>query len=231
MFSPLLLDNDRIRVRLATSSSATDLSTVTISGLSGGLKAPAGLAIHPTTGDLYVADNSRIILLSMTSATAGNATVLYSNGNRLYGMAFSPSGDLIIAADGSKTVLRMRMADRTVVTLAGGGSGGNMGYNNNGDGGPATNAVLNGAKDVAFAADGSLLIPSGNSVRRVDMNTGLISTVVGPVQQPQASQPAPSGTLGVQAALMTAWGAAVDSRGVVYFLERDAPRLRRLSCT
>lgn len=227
-------DNNRIRVRLATSASATTLSTVTISGLSQPLQAPGGLAIHPTTGALVVADNSRVISLAMTSATAGTATVIYSGGNRLYGLAFSPSGDLYIASDGAKRVFMLRASDSTVVTVAGGGSGGNMGYNNNGDGGPATNAVLDGAKDVALMADGSLIIPSGNSVRRVDMSTGLISTVAGPVQQPEASsvsQPAPSGTIARLSTAMAAWGAAVDSRGMVYFIERDAPRLRRLSCT
>lgn len=182
-----------------------------------------------------MSDNSRVLSLSMTSATAGSATVLYElGGSRPYGLTFSPTGDLIVAADGLNRVIRLRASDNTAVTLAGGGNGGNMGYNNNGDGGPATNAVLQGAKDIVFAADGSLFITSGNSVRRVDMITGLISTVVGPVKQPEASsvsQPAPSGTSGVLATAMAAWGAAVDPRGVVYFVERDAPRLRRLSCT
>jgi hypothetical protein len=189
------------------------------------------LAIHPTTGALLIADNSRVISLSMTSATAGSATVIYTGGNRPYGLAFSPNGDLYIAEDGAKRVLMLRASDSTVVRVTGGGSGGNMGWNNNGDGGPATNAVLDGAKDVAIAADGSLIVPSGNSVRRIDMQTGLISTVMGPIQQPTVSQPAPSGSIAVRSTAMAAWGAAVDSRGTVYFMERDAPRLRRLSCT
>lgn len=229
-------NNGRIRVRLATSASPTALSTVTISGLSQPLQRPNGLAIHPTTGALIVADRSRVISLAMKSPTQGTATVIYSgdNGDQLHGLAFSPSGDLFVAADGDRRVFMLRVSDGTVVLVAGGGNGGNMGPNNNGDGGPATNARLDGAKDVALMADGSLIIPSGQFVRRVDMSTGLISTVVGPVERNRADQvrqPAPSGTRAIWSTAMAAWGAAVDSRGVAYFIERDAPRLRRLSCT
>jgi hypothetical protein len=217
------------------------MSTVIISGLTAGLSFPGGLAIHPTTGNLFVSDNStgvgRIISISMTSPTTGTATVLYTGGLRPYGLTVTPAGqtpvDLIIAEDGLKLVRRLRLSDNKISTVAGGGDGNQMGHNGNGDGGWATDAVLEGAKDVAHAGDGSLLIPSGNSVRRVD-KAGVISTIVGPVDQPEASmiwQPNPSGTIGVRSTLMVAWGVAVDSRGVAYVVERDAPRVRRISCT
>ena len=106
-----------------------------------------------------------------------------------------------------------------------------MGYNNNGDGGPATNAVIQNVKDVAYAADGALLISGGNSVRRVDASTGRISTLAGPIALQSSSVPAPSGTVATAATLNNVWGVTVDVGGTIYFVERDVPMVRRLSCT
>lgn len=179
-------------------------------------------------------NNNRIVSIARTpgSLTAGVATVLVTGINSPIGLTFSPSGDLVIAEDGgSRRALMLRASDNVLVNLVGGGNGGNMGWNNNGDGGLATNAVLQGAKDVAFTADNALLIPSGNSIRRVDMSTSRISTIVGPIVQQASGVSAPDGTVAVQATLSNAWGTTVDRRGNIYFVERDPPRMRRLSCS
>jgi DNA-binding beta-propeller fold protein YncE len=228
-------ENNRIRVRLATSTGATTLSTVSISGV-GALNRPSGLAFHPTTGALLVADtkNHRVISVVLTSPTAGSATVIANGVKGPHGLTVAPSGNILITADDDELVFMLRVSDSTLVRVAGGGSGGNMGYNSNGDGGAAANAQLLGAKDVAFAADGALLIPSHHSIRRVNLSSGLISTIVGPVDQPAASQisvPAPTGTIAVRATLNNAWGVVVDTWGNIFFVERDVPMIRRLSCT
>jgi hypothetical protein len=176
-------------------------------------------------------NNKRVISVVLTNPTVGSATVIANGVGFPYGLTVSPSGNIFITADDDKSVLMLRASDNTRVKVAGGGDGGNMGFNNNGDGGAASNAKLLGAKDVALAADGALLIPSHHSIRRVDLTTGLMSTIVGPINQPASSVPAPSGTIAVRATLNNAWGVVVDTWGNIYFVERDVPMIRRLTCT
>lgn len=224
-------------MRLASATSSSSMTTITISGLALALQNPAGLVVNPSTGAVIVSDtnNDRIVSLNMTTATTATATVLVTGVKRPYGLTFSPSGNLVIAADDDKRVYMLRSSGNTLITLAGGGTGGNMGYNSNGDGGPANSSKLDqGVKDVAYAADGALIITSGSSVRRVDAITGLISTLVGPTPTTQGNMfgpTAPDGTQGTRAWLYNAWGLAVNATGTVYFVERDAPMIRRLSCT
>ncbi|MCZ6765879.1 MAG: hypothetical protein O7D32_03015, partial [bacterium] len=74
---------------------------------------------------------------------------------------------------------RIRVVDfnaNTVKTLAGNG---NVGFS--GDGGAASGASMNNPRDIEFGPDGCLYIADelNNRIRRVDMTTGIIETVVG----------------------------------------------------
>src|SRR5207244_12461247 len=58
-----------------------------------------------------------------------------------------------------------------------------IGYS--GDGGPAVNAKLNGPKGIAYSAEGALYVSDTENhvIRRIDLRTGMISTVIGTGQR------------------------------------------------
>ncbi len=97
-------------------------------------------------------------------------------------LAIAPDGSLYIGDRGNNRVLR-RSKDGTVSTVVGNGMAG-MG----GDGGPATQAQLNGPNGLAVAADGSLYIADAgnNLIRRVSPD-GIITTILPVPAIPPAS--------------------------------------------
>ncbi len=93
-----------------------------------------------------------------------------------YGVAEAPDGDLYIADTGNNRVRRVDAHTGAISTVAGLGVVGFWG-----DGGSALVAGLNGPAAVAVTAEGDLLIVDymNGRLRRVDHNTGVISTIAG----------------------------------------------------
>lgn len=91
-------------------------------------------------------------------------------------LRFGPDGALYIADTGNNVVRRIDPATGTITTFAGSAK---RGYE--GDGGPANAATFKGPHSIQFSPDGRLYICDvGNHViRRVDMKTGIITTVAG----------------------------------------------------
>ncbi|MCL6451252.1 MAG: hypothetical protein K6T75_08175 [Acetobacteraceae bacterium] len=121
-----------------------------------------------------------------------------------HGIGLDPQGRLHMTDYRNQRVLRFDPEAGRVVTFAG-GNGRGFG----GDGGPATMAQFNNVHGVAFDPRGDAYIADyGNRrVRRVDAETGLITTAVG------SGERGPSGAGGppVQAALGLPSGVAVDA--------------------
>ena len=95
------------------------------------------------------------------------------------GVATSPvTGDVFIADSCNNAVRRVSASTGVITTVAGVGDGDTPGYA--GDGGPATAARLREPWGVHVQDDGHLLIAdsSNNAIRRVDMTTRIITTVV-----------------------------------------------------
>jgi len=90
-------------------------------------------------------------------------------------LAMAPNGDLYLALREGNAIYRIDAKTETLHRVAGTGEQGNTG-----DGGPAVNAKLSGPKGIAIG-DGSLFIADTEShtIRRVDLKTGIISTVLG----------------------------------------------------
>ncbi len=95
-----------------------------------------------------------------------------------------------------------------------------------GDGGLATHARLNQPFDVAYDRRGNLYISdaAAHRIRRVDGETGLISTIAG------RGEPGFSGDGGAatEARLNEPYGLAIDAEGNVYFADRLNRRVRRV---
>jgi sugar lactone lactonase YvrE len=93
-----------------------------------------------------------------------------------FGVENGPDGALYITTVGSHRVLRLDRKSGQVTSVAGNGR---KGYS--GDGGPATRAALNEPYEVRFDAHGNMLIldMKSHALRRVDAQTGTITTVAG----------------------------------------------------
>jgi len=96
--------------------------------------------------------------------------------NNPYGVVIGPDGALYFCDLDNQVIRRLNLATGTTTTIAGNGE---RGYG--GDGGPATDAMLNMPHEIQFDSRGDLYIVERDNhvVRKVDMRTGIISTVAG----------------------------------------------------
>jgi sugar lactone lactonase YvrE len=149
---------------------------------------PAALALDGA-GYLFVADKAahtiRKIVLATRNVTtlAGTAGIAdHSDGvgtaaafNTPAGLACDGAGNLFVADTGNGTIRKIVIATATTTTVA--GTAGNLGY---GDG---TGAGAQFLTPTALTSDGAghLLIADteANTVRRLDVSTGTVTTVVG----------------------------------------------------
>ncbi len=141
------------------------------------------------SGNIFFSDtyNHRIRKVSpsgVISTIAGTGVAGY-NGDNIsaasaqlnlpYGLALDATGNLYVA-DGQNHRIRKISTTGVITTVAGTGV---AGYN--GDNIPATSATLNDPQGFAIDAAGNLYISDSynNRIRKVNKNTGIITTVVG----------------------------------------------------
>jgi sugar lactone lactonase YvrE len=96
------------------------------------------------------------------------------NGPRT--MALAPNGDLYLALREGNAIYRIDSRTKTIHRVAGTGE---QGYS--GDGGPALQSTLRGPKGLAYSNDRELFVADTENhvIRRIDLATGIISTVLG----------------------------------------------------
>jgi DNA-binding beta-propeller fold protein YncE len=151
---------------------------------------PCGVAVGASGFPIFVADtyNDVIRVIDETGTIrplAGDGTPGYSGDggpavnaqlSRPYRVRYDEAaGDLYIA-DRANHAIRKVDAQGVITTVAGTGS---AGYS--GDGGPAAQAMLSQPLDCRIGPDGALYIAdaANNRIRRVDLSSGIITTVVG----------------------------------------------------
>ena len=158
------------------------------------------------------------------------------------GVVVDDSGNLFIADTGNNRIRKVG-AKGVITTVAGNGNAipdinGNYGPEDgyySGDGGAATNAVLNGPAGVAVDASGNLFIAdSGNNrIRKVDAN-GVITTVAGnsTVTNIQyygsAGSYSGDGGAATNAGLSNPSGVAVDASGNLFIADDLNFRIRKV---
>lgn len=122
-------------------------------------------------------------------------------------------GHCLRVVDGKSGIIRM---------IAGTGKKGDSG-----DGGPARQATFNGPKELCVAHDGSAVYvvdTENQKIRRVDLKTGLISTVAGNGQRGATGDGGPA----VKAQLDRPHGVAVDKAGRLWIGDTNNHRIRRV---
>jgi len=182
-------------------SMAQDIDTVAGGGAAGGTAKSAFIAypggtVRDKAGNTYISSNWDHYVFKLS--TAGKVSVFAGQGyagfsgdngpassaalNEPAGLAMDSSGDLYIADAGNNRIRRVDAKTGTITTVAG-SSTPNMfntgGYG--GDGGPATQALLNLPYTVAVDSQGNLFIADtlNYRIRRVDAQSQEITTVAG----------------------------------------------------
>jgi sugar lactone lactonase YvrE len=155
------------------------------------LNEPYGIVVDKP-GNLYFADrlNRRVRRVDgrtgVITTVAGNGTKVYSGDGgpataaglvEPNGVALAHDGQWLLIADvAGHRIRRVDLASGQISTFAGTGMG-----RHDGDGGPAADAAIWGARAVDVAPDGSVYIleREGNRLRIVSHDTAIIATIAG----------------------------------------------------
>jgi streptogramin lyase len=141
--------------------------------------------------------------------------------NNPYGMTIGPDGALYFCDVDNQRVRRLDLATKRLTTIAGNGQ---KAYR--GDGGPAIEASLSAPHELLFDRNGDLYITERDNhvIRKVDMKTGIISTVAG------TGKPGFSGDGGpaTQAQLNQPHSIILDRDGTILICDLQNHRIRRL---
>ena len=139
------------------------------------------------------------------------------NGPRA--MALAPDGSLYVALREGNAIYRINLAARTIHHVAGTGE---QGYT--GDGAAATRATLAGPKGLAYRNRQLYVADTENHViRRIDVGTGIITTVLGTGESGDGPEPDPR-----RCKLNRPHGVFVDTVGRLLVGDSEAHRIRRL---
>ena len=235
-------NNDRIR-KISPNGIITSIAG---SGLRGGncplnfgnggqalqacLYAPSGVFVDPT-GVIYIADrgNQRIRQIDnngIISNVAGVSNFTGEGGLAAsadfywpYGLTSDSKGNIYVA-DQYHGIIRKIDKNGIITTIAG-----KRFRSFSGDGGPATEAVLNDPRGVAADKQGNIYIADtyNNRVRKIDVN-GIITTIAGS----QFFGAFGDGGLATSAALYHPTDIAIDNSGNIYISDSENNRIRKV---
>ena len=197
---------------------------------------PGGVAVD-ASGSFYVADsgNNRIRRVDgktgviTTVAGLGSPSAANDGGLAINAGVSNPgallldgAGDLYIADSSNHAIRKLSLATARLTTVA--GQLNQQGYT--GDGGQATSATLNTPEGLAFDSAGNLFIADTKNgvIRKVDVQTGLISTYAGS-RIGYGGDGGPAST----AMLNGPWGLASDMQGNLFIADLNNNRIRKVS--
>ena len=200
--------------------------------LKAGVPSPSGLALD-SSGNLYILEAGigrvrKVTAGGTITAYAGNGTSGFTGDGSAavnaqlfpgHGIAVDGAGNLYIADLYNNRIRRVDPSG-AITTVAGSGSANSIGQGGfSGDGGPAVSAMLNLPNAVAVDAAGNLYIADSSNyrIRKVDKNTGVITTVVGNGNVPQNKQTANDGGVATKVPIEQPSSVTLDTAGNIYF--------------
>ncbi|MFZ4796277.1 MAG: PKD domain-containing protein [Bacteroidia bacterium] len=189
------------------------------------------------SGNLYIADQGNYCIRKVIASTgiittiAGNGTkgnggdgsaATYANLNHPIGIALDGFGNLYIADFENNKIRKVNASTGIISTVAGSGT---FGYG--GDSGSATSAKLAYPTSVIVDGSGNLYIADtyNNRVRKVNIGTGIISTVAG--NGTQAFGGDDSAATGAN--LYQPYEVALDASGNLYIADNGNNRIRKVN--
>jgi uncharacterized protein (TIGR03437 family) len=232
----LIVDQGNARIRVVTLGSS--ISTLVGNGqfrftpdqtpaLQAFLFTPGGVAAD-ASGNLYIADTNADVIRKITAdglvqTIYGKPGVTAINGENTISfpqaVTLAPTGDLLIADTGFSRVRRLS-PNGTVTTVAGNQFGGFSG-----DGGPATQAMLNLPTQVALDSSGRIYIADQLNHRIRVVTNGTITTFAGNGTQASTGD----GQAATGASINQPTGVTVDANGSVYIGELLGCRIRKVT--
>lgn len=146
---------------------------------------------------------------SYTISTVAGGGAAGTSLNNPTSVAVDIAGNVYVG-DWSGLIRKIWALDGVITTIAGTGI---LGYS--GDGGQATSAMLGKASGIAIDNAGNIYIADAdnNRIRRVEVSTGIITTIAGT----GASTDSGDGGPAIHAGVSRPSGVAIDSAGNVYF--------------
>jgi sugar lactone lactonase YvrE len=190
-------------------------------------------------GNLYIADTDNDRIQKVDGATgiittvAGTGVAGYNGDGELatsaqiaypYGVVSDAAGDLYISDGGNVRIRRVDAATGIISTVAGNG---NSGFS--GDGGPATDAEIDGNVGLTLDAFGDIYFAdvADYRVRRVDGETGIITTVAGTGTKGFNGDGGPA----TKAELSDPFTVLLDAAGNLLIADEGNSRIRKVSAS
>jgi len=216
------------------------------------LNDPIGITLD-SVGNLYIADVFNNVIRKVDTngiitTVAGQGTAGYSGDGSLatnaelsnpMAVLADTVGNLYIGDTFNNVVRKVDLTGK-ITTIAGTGAGAGTGSwaladpngGSGGDGGPATQAQLNGPIGMALDGNGNLYIADtwNGAVRRVD-GTGTISVVAGLCAEGCQSGYTGNGGPATEAELNLPFGVAVDAAGDFYVADTGNGAIRKIDAT
>ena len=184
-------------------------------------------------GNLYICDGrnhtvrhiDKVTQVITTVAGTGEAGYSGDGGpatqatmNNLYSLTFDTNGNIYIVDRYNAAIRKVDSATGIISAVAGTGE---PGYS--GDGGPGTPAQMREPNDCFLDGNGGLLI-ADQRVRRLDLDTGIMTTFAGDGEKRREGDGKPA----TEASLMGPRAVCVDSKGNTYIAEKEGNGVRKV---
>ena len=165
--------------------------------------------VDPITGIV-----TRVAGVGVVGVTGDGGPLADALIDQVNGLTVDSHGDILLGQFNQATVREIDPAAGTIATILGTSEGATPA----GDGGPAAQAVLQSVEGVAVSpTTGAIYVADSfaNDIRRVDAQTGIVTTVAGGGTDPGENVPA------TQAALADPAAVACDANETVYVAQRS----------
>lgn len=183
-----------------------------------------------TTGNLYVADCNnhavrKITALGVVTTLAGTGTQGYTDGIGTVAQFSCPNGLVadalgnVFVADTNNSRIRKITSAGVTSTVAGGGTSA-IGFLD----AVGTASAIPAPTAIALDSAGNIYTTASNRVRKIDVSTGLVTTIAGNGVSGFADS-----VNGSSAQFNYLQGIAVDSNGVIYVSDKNNQRIRKIT--
>jgi YVTN family beta-propeller protein len=240
-------DNDNNRVRFVAATTGIISTIAGNGGLGDGESATTAALYYPqgvaaAGGNIWIADSNNTLIRLVNPAgvmstisgqdyifsyAGDGGPAIHATLNYPVGVTADASRNLFIADANNNVIRRIDASSGMITTVAGNGAAGFTG-----DGGPATKASMNFPSAVAGDTVGNGFISDSNNqrIRRVDLISGVITTVAGNGTAGFSGDggPAVDASLNLPAPYSGAGGVVIDTAGNLFISDTNNHRIRRV---